>query len=71
MTEFLQVYSDKSNKTLKVSGLTLYNLHIKLMNFSEPMQHLMNSHGHRILYSLSVQFLYVHGDMYGGENSID
>lgn len=63
--EFFELYSDKSKTTMKVSGLGLYSLHISFINFSDPMQHLMITHGHKLLSFLTLQFLHVHDYMHG------
>jgi len=54
---FLQLYSDKSKTTLKMSGLTFYPFHVNIMNFTEPMQNMMINHGHTILAFLPVEFM--------------
>lgn len=64
---FLKLYSDNSNMTMKVSGLTLYLLLIKVMDVSEHIKHLMTIHGNTLLYILPMQLLYVLDDMYGEE----
>ena len=53
---FLQLYSDKSKTTMKMSGITFYPFHLNIMNFSEPMQSLMKNNGHTILAFLPVEF---------------
>lgn len=53
---------------MNVSGLLFYPLHINVMNFSKPMQHLMTIHGNKLLYFLPMQFRYTHGDRYGEDN---
>lgn len=44
---------------MKVSGLTFYLLHVKVMKFSEIMQDLMSSHGHTILTFMPVDFFHI------------
>lgn len=53
----MQLYSEKSKASMKVSGLTFYPLHVHVMNFSESVQDLMSSHGHTILTFMPVDFL--------------
>lgn len=42
---------------MKVSGLTVYPLHIKVMNFIESIQYMMCSNGHIMLSFLPVEFM--------------
>lgn len=55
----LQLYSDNVKTSLKVSGLRLYPLHIKFMNFAEHMQAMMCSHGHTMLAFLTLEFMHM------------
>lgn len=57
MITFLQLYSDKSITSLKVSGLNLYPLHVNVMDISKIMHDFMSSHGHNIIFIFSPVFL--------------
>lgn len=52
----LQLFSDQSKTSLKVSSLTFYPLHANVMNLSRNIQHRITTAGHSILVYLSVQF---------------
>lgn len=65
----LKLPSEKPKKTTKDSGLTFYPLHIYLKIISEPMQHLMTIHAHKLLSFLLVQFRHEHGATYGDQHS--
>lgn len=56
---------------MKVSDLTFYPLHINVMNFSEPMQHLKAIQCHTLQSFLPVQFGHANYDTYGEENCIE
>lgn len=47
--KLLQLYSDKLNTSLKVSGLTLYPVTVNVMKCSKSLQNFMSSYGHRII----------------------
>lgn len=53
----MQMNSDMSNTTMKVSVLTLYPLQTIVMNCIEIMQDMMCRHGHTMLVFLSVEFM--------------
>lgn len=53
----LQMYSDRSKTTIKVSRLNLYPLHINVRIFIESMQDMMCSHTHILLAFLPVEFI--------------
>lgn len=53
---FVQMYSEKSQISLKAGGLTFYPLHITLLNFSEKMRLLLISPGAPFPGYLSVAF---------------
>ncbi|NJK52916.1 MAG: hypothetical protein HC936_08975 [Leptolyngbyaceae cyanobacterium SU_3_3] len=52
----VQLYSDKSQTSLKAGGLTFYPLHITLMNFSEKIRRLQIMSGATVLGYLPVEF---------------
>lgn len=56
---------------MKVNGLTFYPIHINVMKFSNPMHHLMTSHGHMLLSFLPVQLVHVHEHTYGEGKNLD
>lgn len=56
---------------MNVTELEFYPLHISVMNFSEPVQHLMNGHWLTILSFTPVQFRHAHDYTYAGGNSLE
>ena len=52
----LQIYSDKSNTTMKSSAFTLYPVHVAVVNFNENMWRHMIVHGWIILGYLPCTF---------------
>lgn len=67
----LQLYSDKSKISLKVSGLTFYPLDVNGINVSKIMQYFMSTHGNSILGSLPVQFFFVQHRKWRVHNNIE
>lgn len=67
---FLKLYSDKYNTVMKVSGLTLYPLHINVINFLDKMQDVISSHGHTLPEFLPMRFMHILNGEYVASSSL-
>lgn len=56
---------------MNVTGLTFYPLQNDVMNVSEPMKHLLTSHGHTLLSFLPIQLWHAYDCTYAEDNSLE